>query len=204
MPAESKISLYILFVIGLFVIQDLNVQLVAAAAVFLAALIFLPFRKVRGGFLPITIFLAFTFAGNLFFHPGRIIFSKGFLSVTDEGLQLASVRTARVFTMLFGAKILTFLLPAREMVRAFERMLRPLERLGVPVKDFFSVMALTLESFPVLIDYLGKAYREEARHNEIKGFRSRIRHMASFMRPVFVKSMRSPESFFEAADKKKT
>ncbi len=204
MPAESKISLYILLVIGLFVIQDLKVQLIAASAVFLAALIFLPFKKVRGGFIPITIFLSFTFAGNLFFHPGRIIFSKGPLSVTDEGLQLASLRTARVFTMLFGAKILTFLLPAREMVRAFERMLRPLERLGVPVKDFFSVMALTLESFPVLIDYLGKAYREDARNNDIKGFRGRIRHVVSFMMPVFVKSMHSPESFFESPDKKKT
>ena len=202
MLSESKISLYILLVIGLFIVQDINVQLIAASVVFLIALILLPFRKVKSGFLPITIFLTFTFAGNLFFHSGRIIYSKGFLSVTDEGLELASVRTARVFTMLFGAKILTFLLPAKEMVRAFERMLRPLERLGVPVKDFFSVMALTLESFPVLIDYLGKAYREDSRNNDIRGFRRRIKHMVSFMMPVFVKSMRSPESFFEGGNKR--
>lgn len=101
--------------------------------------------------------------------------------------------------MLFGAKILTGLMPVEEMVRAFERMLSPLQRIGVPVKDFFSVMALTLESFPILIDYLGKTYREDVRNNEIRGFRMRIRHMVSFLMPVFVKSIRSPESFFGTA-----
>jgi energy-coupling factor transport system permease protein len=199
--SEIKISLYIFLVIGLFFLQDLSAHLVAAFIVFLLAVVLLPFRKLKGGFFPINIFLLFTFAGNLFFHPGRIIYSNSFLYVTDEGFRFASVRTLRVFSMLFGAKILTGLLPVDEMVRAFERILSPLQRVGVPVKDFFSVMALTLESFPVLIDYLGKTYKEDARNKEIRGFRMRIRHMVSFMMPVFVKSMRSPESFFGTVKK---
>jgi energy-coupling factor transport system permease protein len=199
--SEIKISLYILLVISLFILQDVSAHVFAACIVFLSAVILLPYKKLKSGFLPITIFLAFTFAGNLFFHPGRIIYSNSFLYVTDEGFRFAFVRTLRVFSMLFGAKILTGLLPVEEMVRAFERMLSPLQRIGVPVKDFFSVMALTLESFPVLIDYLGKTYREDVRNNEIRGFRLRIRHMVSFMMPVFVKSIRSPESFFGTAKK---
>ncbi len=202
LTARLSICVYIIFVITLFIIREVEVQAFVAAFVLLIAVMLLPLKKMKRGLVPITVFLLFTFGGNLFFHPGRIIYTNSFLTVTDEGLRFAGIRTLRVFSMLYGAKILTGLLSIDRMIGAFERMLMPLERLGVPVKDFFSVTALTLKSFPVLIDYLGKTYREEIRNNGIKGFRRRIGHMVSFMMPVFVKSMRSPESFFEAGDEK--
>lgn len=201
MLARLSISLYILFVVCLFFVQDVTVHLYVAAAVFAIALILLPLKKMKRGLFPITIFLLFTFGGNLFFHFGRIVYSNSFLSVTDEGLLFAGVRTLRVFSMLYGAKILTGLLSIDRMINAFENMLNPLQRIGVPVRDFFSVTAMTLKSFPVLIDYLGRAYREDAGNNNIRGFRQRVRHMVAFMMPVFVKSIRSPESFFEAGKK---
>ncbi len=200
MIARLSICGYILFVIGLFIVRDVEVQIFVAASVFLLALILLPMKKIRSGAVPIAVFLLFTFGGNLFFHPGRIIYAGSFLTVTDEGLRFAGLRTLRVFSMLYGAKILTGLLSIDRMIDAFERMLSPLEKIGVPVKDFFSVTALTLKSFPVLIDYLGRTYREDVRNNGITGFRRRIGHMVSFMMPVFVKSIRSPESFFEGKD----
>ncbi len=202
MTARLSICVYIFFVISLFIIREVEVQAIAATLVLLVAMILLPLKKIKRGLVPISVFLLFTFGGNLFFHPGRIVYANTLLTITDEGLRLAGMRTLRVFSMLYGAKILTGLLSIDGMVDAFERMLMPLQRLGVPVKDFFSVTALTLKSFPVLIDYLGKTYREEIRNNGIRGFRRRIAHMVSFMMPVFVKSMRSPESFFGAGDKK--
>ncbi|GAB4415505.1 MAG: hypothetical protein OHK0032_11640 [Thermodesulfovibrionales bacterium] len=143
------------------------------------------------------VFLLFTFAGNLFFHSGRIIYGNGLLSVTDEGLRFAGIRTLRVFSMIGGAKILTALLPPDKMIQAMDRILRPLERIGLPVRDFFSIMGLTLKSFPLLTDYLLRTYREDIKKNELRGFRNRIRHMASFLMPIFVKSIRSPENFFD-------
>lgn len=149
------------------------------------------------GLFPITLFLLFTFGGNLFFHSGRIIYDNGFFSITDEGFRIAAVRTLRIFSMIFGAKILTEVLSIDEIIRSFGNILSPLERVGVPVKDFFSVMGLTLKSFPLLMDHLVKTYREEAMSNEILGFRKRLRHMASFLMPVFIESIRTPESFFK-------
>ncbi|HWR58426.1 MAG TPA: energy-coupling factor transporter transmembrane component T [Thermodesulfovibrionales bacterium] len=201
LKARLAISFYVLFVISLFFIRDVTTHLYVAAVVLVIALIVLPLKKMKRGLFPITIFLLFTFGGNLFFHSGRIIYSSGLLSVTDEGLFLAGVRTFRVFSMLYGAKILTGIISIDAMISAFENMLRPLERTGLPVRNFFSVTALTLKAFPVLMDYLGKTYREDAENNNIRGFRQRIRLMASLMMPVFVKTMRSPESFFETGEK---
>lgn len=186
----------------LFAANSLKVHLLAAAAVIIAALAAIPFRKAKSGLFPITLFLLFTFAGNLFFHSGRIIYDNGILSITDEALQIAGVRTFRVFSMIFGAKILTALVAAETLLGCFQKILKPFERLGVPVEDFFSIMALTLKSFPVLMDYLSRNYREDTLKNNIKGFRRRARHLATFLMPLFVKSINSPESFFE--DRKKT
>lgn len=195
-----KISLYVAFILSLFFIRAISIHIFTAIAVFFLFLVAVPLRKMKSGLFPIMLFLLFTFAGNLFFHSGRIIYDNGFLSITDEGLRAAGIRTLRVFSMIFGAKILTALLSIDEMIHSFENMLRPFERIGIPVKDFFSVMGLTLKSFPLLMDYLVKTYREDAMNNEIKGFRKRMKHMASFLMPVFVKSIRSPESFFKSDD----
>lgn len=200
MLAKLKIVLYIVFVSGLFFVRNSHAHILIAAAVFLASLFALPAKKLKGGLFPISVFLLFTFAGNLFFHSGRIIFSHGFLSISAEGLELAGVRTLRVFSMIFAAKLLTTMLSPDELVQSLQSILSPLERIGIPVKDFFSIMGLTLKSFPALMTYLLKTYREETKNSGIKGFRKRIGHMAAFLMPVFVKSIRSPEIFFVSSD----
>jgi len=105
--------------------------------------------------------------------------------------------------MIFAAKVLTAVLSVDEMILSLEGILRPMEKLGLPVKDFFSVTGLTLQSFPPLMTYLLKEFRENMKNDGIRGVRQRMRHMVSFLMPVFVKSIQSPESFFEAEEKRK-
>lgn len=191
-----KISLYVVFALSLFFIRNIYSHLFIALSVSFFLLL-LPFRAIKGGLIPIIVFLLFTFGGNIFFHPGRIIYGNGFLSITDEGIRFASIRTLRVFSMIGGAKILTSLLPPGEMIKAMDRILRPLERIGLPVSEFFSIMGLTLKSFPLLTDYLLRTYREDIKKNELRGFLSRVKHTALFLMPIFVESIRSPEKFFD-------
>lgn len=146
--------------------------------------------------MPIGIFIVFTFAGNLFFHPGKIIFGKGFFMVTDEGLRLAGIRALRVFSMIGSAKILTAMLSLDEIIRAMANVLRPFERIGLPVTEFFYVMGLTVKSFPLLTEYLSREYRKEIKDNNVRGFRNRLRHMVLFLMPAFIKGVKSPEDFF--------
>lgn len=194
------ISLFAAFIVSLFLVQGIFLHIGAAVAVIIVALVTLPPGKMKSGLFPITLFLLFTFAGNLFFHSGRIIYSSGPLSITDEGILLACVRTLRVFSMIGAAKILTEVLSVDGLIQSLEDILRPLERVGVPVKDFFSILGLTMKSFPALMTYLLKEYREHMKDGEIRGVRQRLRHVALFLMPVFVKSIQSPESFFVSPD----
>ena len=97
--------------------------------------------------------------------------------------------------MIAGAKILTATTGIEPLIGAFARLLKPFERLGVPVEEFFSTMGLTMKSLPRLKEQVVREYRRTVKDRKITGFRNRAKVIASFLMPLFVKSIRSPETF---------
>jgi len=86
---------------------------------------------------------------------------------------------------------------SEETIGGLGRLLGPLERIGLPVTDFFETMGLTVKCFPVLKDMAMETYRENMKTADAKGFWGRARVISSFLLPMFVKSLKSPELFFE-------
>ena len=193
---ELKIIFYCLFVALLFVFDNLPAYLCAFA---MLSLFFLrmPLKTLKSGWLPISIFLLFTFMSNAIGRHGRVVFSAGVFMITDEGIHIAAVRTIRVFLMIGGAKVLMSVTKAEEMIDGLGMLFGPLERVGLPARDFFHTMGLTMKCFPVLKNMVSEAYRENMRTRHIAGFWARARVASSFLMPLFVKSLQYPESFFE-------
>jgi len=191
---EIKILIYIAFIFGLFFIKNL---LFAFYIFILIAIILvrIPITLLIKGWVPITIFLFFTFFSNLFFQHGRILYQAGPVFITEEGLTAALLRTLRIFCMIAGAKILTATTGIEPLISAFAKLLKPLERLGVPVEEFFSTMGFTMKSLPRLKEQVIREYRTTVKDRKITGFRNRAKGIASFLMPLFVKSIRSPETF---------
>lgn len=202
MTTEIKIVLYLLFVVALFSLGNLTVYLLIF--LLLAALLArLPFRKVMSGWVPISLFLVFTFLSNALNREGKIIVASGPVVFTWEGIHIAAVKTLRVLFMIAGAKVLMFGSGPEETVRALGRLLGPLERLGIPVKDFFHTMWLTLKCFPVLKKRASETYRKSMESGRAGGFRARTKLLSSFLLPMFVESIRDPEAFFGQTEEDK-
>jgi energy-coupling factor transport system permease protein len=197
--AELKIIVYVLFLISVFVIKDLTGYffLLGILCLFLLRL---PAKTLRAGWLPISLFLLFTFISNVLGRQGRVLLSAGLLTVTDEGLNIAAFRTIRVGLMIGGAKVLMASTGAEDMVAALGRLFSPFERIGLPVKDFFHIMGLTVKCFPVLKNMASGAYQKNLRNADVRGFWGRARVISQFLMPLFVQSLQSPESFFKEAD----
>jgi len=167
----------------------------------------MPLKKIKTGAVPIFFFLSFTFISNLFYHSGMVIAVVGPVTITEDGFRIASIRTLRVFDMVYAAKILMIITPLEAMIGSLKRLFRPLQRV-LPVHEFFSIMALTLQCFPVLKQKLYDRYSEntkqgpgtsksgERTRNIISNFRTSVALFASFMIPLFVESMTDPEKFF--------
>ncbi len=145
-------------------------------------------------------FLTFTFVSNALYHSGRIIYAVGPVMITQEGIHLAALRTIRVLLMIGGVKFLMAKTSTDHIVAAMANLLRPFENLGLPVKDFFHTMGLTLKCFPILKDSIARHYTENIQGGSVQGTLNRARLMAQFMLPLFVESIHSPELFFLEAD----
>jgi energy-coupling factor transporter transmembrane protein EcfT len=168
--------------------------------VLILCLMTVPSRTLKAGSLPIIMFLAFTFASNLFYHSGRIIYAAGSVMITQEGLHLAMVRTLRVLLMIGGVKFLMARTKTDLVVRAMANLLKPFEKFGMPVKDFFHTMGLTVKCFPILKDAIARHYTEEVQRDGAQSILGKARRMALFMLPLFVESIHSPDLFFREAE----
>jgi energy-coupling factor transporter transmembrane protein EcfT len=195
-PAEIKIAIYLFFVISLFIVQSL--EFYALALVFVVLFfISIPFASLKRGWVSAGLLLLFTFLSNVFFSYGAVIFNAGSFLITDEGLRTAMIRTMRIFFMLAGAKILTASLPLVEIIKAFSNMLKPLEKTGLPVYDFFSTMGLTLKCFPALKNYLAEHYEKNTAPEKVKGFLAKAKIVSALILPMLIQSINAPEIFFK-------
>jgi energy-coupling factor transport system permease protein len=196
LPPEIKIISYILFIAAIFIVQDFTVYLFILFVLFIF-LVRIPWRSLKRGWIPISLLIFFTFFSNVLFQSGKILYQAGPFAITEEGINIALIRTMRLFFMIAGAKILTATTTVESLVGACGRMLKPLERLGVPVVEFFSTAGLTMKSLPRLKDHLIDTYKQKVKENSIQGFWGRIKIASLFLLPLIAKSLRSPEIFFE-------
>jgi energy-coupling factor transport system permease protein len=173
--------------------------------VILIIILKIPFAVLKKGWLPIGLFLIFTFISNMFFSHGKILYNIGTIMITEEGIHIASIRTLRIFLMVMGAKIITATTSLDVLVESLASVLRPLEKIRLPVNELFSIMGLTLQCFPKLKDYLSENYRNYKKNNlplppftkgGMVGFFKKTMIISSFLLPMFIQSMQSPEIFF--------
>jgi len=200
LPAELKIILYGVFVAGIFFIDNPVFYWINFAVIFLL-LFKIPMNILKKGWIPISLFLTFTFFSNLLFRHGKVLCTAGPLVVTSEGLTDASVKTIRILFMIAGAKLMTGTMSVESLARAFGRLLKPLQHAGIPVNEFISTMGLTLKSLPVIREQFLTMYRVRMQQGTIRGFRNRARVVSAFLMPLFVKSIQTPEQFFEKKKK---
>ena len=194
---EIKIILYVLFVISLYLIRNLSTYLLVLVPLSLF-LLGMPFRRLKSGWVPISLFLLFTFLSNTLNQHGKVLLTAGPVMFTEEGLYAGAFKTIRVLMLILGIKILMAGVKTDDLIEALGRLLGPLEKIGIPVKDFIHTMGLTLKCFPILNEMVAEIYKTNVKQAEVKGFMARIRVVSTFLMPMFIKSVQSPEIFFES------
>jgi energy-coupling factor transport system permease protein len=199
---EIRIILYTIFVSCLFFIKDPAAYLFIIPTVLSAIIILrVSFKVLKSGWIPISLLLLFTFISNALFQHGKIWYKIGPLIITDEGLNIAFIRTMRVLLMIAGAKILTATTAPDSLASALGTFLRPLRRLKIPVDDLLQIMGLTLKSLPRLKEEIVEIYREKISNENAKGFLNRIKAISTQLMPIFVRSMQVPERYFKKEPK---
>lgn len=200
MSAYIKIVLYLFFVIITFISNSYYIY-IFSTLLFLSLSFKLPYKRLIKGWLFISIFLFFTFIGNLFFKLGKVICKIGPLIITEEGFYNAVIRTWRVFLMIYGAKLITITTEPRELIDGMYKLFKPLERFNINMKEFFSNMYLTMKYLPEIKEKIKGYYSDEIKRNNYKSFTDKLKLFSSSIIPFLIETLESPEKFFNKSEK---
>jgi energy-coupling factor transport system permease protein len=189
-----KLIATIIFIASLFVSNTWTGYL--AATVFLAAVIKIskvPFRFMVKGLKAIVVLLMITLFFNMIFTPGKPVFHIWIITVTREGVVLAARMGIRLIYLIIGSSVMTLTTTPNQLTDGLERLLKPLEKIRVPVHDIAMMMSIALRFIPILLEETDKIMKAQIARGadfETGGLLKKIKSMVPLLVPLFISAFR--------------
>ncbi len=193
------------YIISLFCFNQLSGYIIAA--VFFLCVIKLskvPFKFVVRGIKPVLFMLVFTAMLNLFWTSGgNVIVKFGIITITEEGIERTVFMALRLIFLIIGSSIMTLTTTPNQLTDAIEKLLKPLNRVKVPVHEVAMMMSIALRFIPILVeetDKIMKAQMARGADFENGNLIRRIKSMAPIIIPLFVSAARRASDLALAMD----
>lgn len=190
-----KIVATLLFLISLFVQKSVLGYLVAT--LFLAGVIYLskvPLKFIMKGLKPIMILLLITVAFNLFLNNGgEVLVHFWIFQITEDGLEISVYMAIRLIYLIAGSSIMTFTTTPNALTDGIEKLLRPLNKVKVPVHEVAMMMSIALRFIPILLEETDKIMKAQiARGADLESGNiiQRAKAMIPILVPLFVSAFR--------------
>lgn len=182
------------FIISVFVFHTFPGY--AVATLFLAGLILLskvPVKFIFKGLKAIFVLLLFTVVFNIILTPGKVLWSFGFIKVTEEGLRLAGRMAIRLIYLVIGSSIMTLTTTPNQLTDGLERLLRPLNKIHVPVHEISMMMSIALRFIPILLEETDKIMKAQIARGadfESGNLIQKAKNMVPLLVPLFISAFR--------------
>ena len=157
MDPRTKILLTVFYIAALFLCKHLPSYLVLMAVLAAAVAVSkVGIKAVIRGMKPIVVIIVITGVLNLFYTPGREIWSWGFLKITVEGIWTAIYMILRIAMLITCTFLLTYTTSPILLTDGLEKLMAPLKKLKVPVHELAMMMSIALRFIPTLIEETDK------------------------------------------------
>lgn len=138
---------------------------VAACAVFACALYGvarLPVGKAAASLAPLSLIVVLAALLNLFVTQGGPVYvSLGFIQVSEAGVRACLFVAARLVTMLLAMSLVTMTTTTFDITEAFEHLMGPLSRIGVPAHELAMILGIALRFLPQFAQELVTIYQAQ-------------------------------------------
>ena len=194
MDPRTKLVGTIVFLISVFVFNSIPGY--AVATIFLAAMIKIskvPVKFMFRGLKATFMISLFTVAYNIFLTPGEIIWRLGFLKISREGLVLAGKMAIRLAYLVIGSSIMTLTTTPNQLTDGLERLLRPLNKIRVPVHEIAMMMSIALRFIPILMEETDKIMKAQIARGadfESGNIIQKAKAMVPLLVPLFISAFR--------------
>ncbi len=198
LDARTKLFATIIFMISIFVVNQFWPYLIILLSIIsITKISKIPVNYVIKGVRPLRWIIAFTFVINMFFiHGDNIIWSFGFLNISDLGLRTAIFMALRLIFLVLGTSILTLTTSPIALTDGIENSCAPLKKFGFPAHELAMMMTIALRFIPTLLDETDKIMKAQMSRGadfESKNIVNRAKNMVPLLIPLFVSAFRRAE-----------
>ena len=202
--ARIKLTLGIAFIVALLCGRTFASLGIAAAFVFLAyVLARIPAGKALRSLAPLMVIVLIVVVLNLFTQQGgETLVQFGVFRISMGGVQAAGFMGVRLTVMMLGMSLITLTTPTIELSEAFEKMLAPFARFGLPAHELGMIMGIALRFMPQFATELATVYHAQVSrgarlsNSPVHG----VRMVSSLMIPLFASVFRHAETLSFAMD----
>ncbi|MCL6478446.1 MAG: energy-coupling factor transporter transmembrane protein EcfT [Peptococcaceae bacterium] len=205
-----KILLLCALIVYLFFIHTFTGYFVLMGFLFIAVrLAKLSIPYVLKGLKPMILFLVFVWVFQVLFYArpnitdGPIWWQWGLLSISAVGLRTATLLMVRVILLFLTITMLTFTTDLVDLGDGAEHLMKPLQRIGVPVNELVMVFVIAVRFVPTLIEELERLMKAQTARGadfETGNFLVRTRRIIPVLVPLFVNSFKRAEELILAME----
>lgn len=204
MDPRAKLLLALLFMVMVFAAGSYVALAVAAVfTVGMFAFARISLRQAFTSIAPLAILVVFTALLNIFFvQGGEVYFQFWIICISQGGLEQALFIAIRLTMLLLGVSLLTLATTTLDLTDAFEHLLKPFSRIGLPAHELSMIMGIALRFLPQFAIELRTIYRAQVSRgaNFSTSTKSAIQMMVALIVPLFTSAFRHAETLSLAMD----
>ena len=202
---RMKLIMTVIYMAALFICGGLyGYLLMTVFIVFVVALSKLKPIMVLKSIKPLLFIIIFTGILNLFYVQGNdVVFSFWVLRITREGIYQAAFMTIRLMYLVIGTSLLTYTTSPINLADGMEHLLKPLQRINIPVHELAMMMTIALRFIPTLIEETDKiinAQKSRGADFDSGNLIRRAKVMVPILVPLFVSAFRRADELAVAME----
>jgi energy-coupling factor transport system permease protein len=195
MDARIKITATLIFIVASILVDSfLGFAVILPLLVVIGIASKIPIGYVLRGSRIFLAFLVFILAFQVLFYPGEVpesdyLWHWGILSVSTEGLYTAGILALRVILLYYVTTMLMLTTSLVDLTNGLELMLRPLQRLRIPVNELVLVFVIAIKFVPIFIQEMERLARAQTARGvpfDEGGAITRARRIGRLLVPIFI------------------
>lgn len=201
---RSKLIFTVLYIVVIFLCKHLvSYGLVLATLLVLIGISGVRPKVFLKGMKPVVFIVVFTAILNLFYTDGTVLWSLGFLKITEEGVWKAFFMVLRILMLISSTLLLTYTTSPILLTSGLERLLHPLKKINFPVHELAMMMNIALRFIPTLIqetDKIISAQKARGADFDSGNLMQKAKALIPILIPLFISSFRRAEELAVAME----
>ena len=195
LDARTKIIFTMFFLVFVFICKNFwSLGLLSGFAVVTYLFSKISLKVILKSLKPLLPIILLTTVLQLYYvKEGNVLFQKGFITITDNGVYMAIFIAIRILSLLFISSLLTYTTAPTDLTDAIEKLLSPLKVFKIEVHTFAMMMTIALRFIPTLIDEIDRimsAQKARGADFESGNLINRIKALFPIFIPLFISAFK--------------